>query len=160
MKIFVRKSDLAEGTPRVLAVYKSDQPVNENTHGEDCTMLEVPDGEEIPLYKEPRESARRLKEGWRERLTEPILHAEAKRRADAALSPLEQFTTLREVIELTLQHGTDVSRWPSGARDRKAEIDEAWDYVRQVKERVHTMKSLPASPSSDKNWPARFAKKK
>jgi hypothetical protein len=147
MKIFIRASELTEKTPQVLAFYPSDSPA---THPE-LTMLEVPDS--VPLAAPAGESFPRLPEGWRERFAEGILQLEAKRRIEEVLSPLEQVATLRESIELIMQHGADVGSWPESARSRKAEIDHVWNYVTEVKARAAATKALPINPTSDKFWP-------
>jgi hypothetical protein len=157
MKIFIRKSSLGEKNPEIVASYGSDQPVNANTHGNDMSMFEIPDGL-VSLALLPDETMPRLPEDWRERLTEPAVQAEAKRRIDEALSPIEQITTLHELVEFVLQHGSEIEHWPDSAKRRKADIDKTWDYVRAVKESARTIKSLPATLSHDKHWPERLAK--
>lgn len=155
MRLFIRTSDIAGKAPQVIASYPGNT-VAPDLHGPDMTMLEVPDT--LLLAKLPDEPFPRLPDDWRVRLGEPILQAEAERRIEGALSRLEQMTSLRETVELILEHGSDVSQWPAAATQRKAELDEVWKYVREVSERART-KSLPSNPVSDKNWPARIAKK-
>jgi hypothetical protein len=156
MKIFIRTSSLGEKAPHILASYPADSPITADSHGPEMTMLEVPN---LGFSKAPNETFPRLPEDWRERLSESILEMEAKKRINDVLSPLEQMTTLHELINLIMRHGTDVSQWPDNAKTRKAEIDDAWNYVREIRTRAQAMRSLPPNPTSDQHWPTRIAKR-
>ena len=98
----------------------------------------------------------KLAQDWRERAGAMPMQAEARRRIDAVLSSDDQMLLLHDMQNLLIQHGTDVAKWPTEARARKADIDQKWTYVRDIKERVRAMKSAPANPASDKNWPTRI----
>lgn len=178
MKIFIRASQMSDKNPQVVASYSSDSPVAADAHP-DTIMLEVPElvlvqapmphlayspiqGDRAARSSSPpppHEPFPRLPDGWREKLADPILQAEAKRRIDEVLPPLDQVATLHEMIDLILRYGVDSSSWPAEAKDRKAEIDDAWRYLHQVKERVRSLRALPANPASDRNWPTRIAKR-
>jgi len=159
MKVFIRTSSLNEKSPQVIATYDNSSTIKSDAHGPDMTVLELPDAIHL-IGIGLAEGAPRLPDDWRERFSEPILEAEARRRIEEALPISEQLSTLRETVELILHHGQDVSTWPKEAKDRKADIDDAWNYVRDLRARVRALKSLPANPVSDKNWPTKIAKAK
>src|SRR4029453_16900036 len=96
---------------------------------------------------------------WRERLSATVMQAEADRRINEVFPPSEQLAAMHEALDLALKHGTDVSQWPADARDRKAEIDSNWNYVREVNARAQQYRTVPFDPTADKNWPTRIAKK-
>jgi hypothetical protein len=164
MKIFIRKSSVAESNPEIMASYPADAQVDADTHGPDMVMFEIT--APIKLERRPDNSQfdriepfARLPDGWREKFSRPILEAEADRRIGDVLPVMEQLTSLRETIDLILQHGTDAAKWPPQAKTRKEDIDKAWNYVREVRERVRALKSLPGDHAHDKNWPARIKRK-
>jgi hypothetical protein len=158
MKIVVRSNELGGASPSVVAFYPDNSDVSADAHGEGMTVISVPQN---VLAYETREDGTRspmpiLAKDWRERAGSLPLHAEARRRIDDVLSVDEQMLSLHELIDLAIQHGTDISKWPQEAKDRKAEIEHQWKYIRDITERVRATKSAPANPTSDKNWPTRI----
>jgi hypothetical protein len=159
MKIFVRSSGLGESRPQVVAYYDDDTDVPADAHGPGMMVINVPPN---ALVQETLPSgildAPRLVPNWRELASTQIVAGEAKRRIEEVLPPAEQLATLRELIDFIIQHGIDVSQWPAEAKTRKAKIDDAWNYVRSVKEHASSMKPAPANFASDKVWPTRIKK--
>lgn len=173
MKIFVRAAQMNEKNPQVVGVYPRETEIEPDAHGEDTIMLEVPDRVLIPAkvpivdpstaqMKEMPEydPLPRLPDGWRTDFATPILEGEAARRIGAVMSPSDQMFTIYELLDLLLQHGVNVSKWPASAQTRKAEITDAWNYAREIKSRAASLKMLPANPASDKNWPTKITKTK
>lgn len=162
MKIFIRTSSLAEKSPQIFAMYSADAHVAADAHGPEMTMLEVPEMrfERLPDASSATgaETFPRLPEDWRERLSQPIMQAEAERRINEVLPPSEQLASLSELVMLLMQHGYDPSAWPEDAKARKAEIEHAWNYVRDVKARARSHRTAPFDPTGDKNWPTRIVK--
>jgi hypothetical protein len=170
MKVFVRTSSLGGGkAPEVIAYYPDDSEVAADAHGSEMTMLVVPkhvlktaadksDDMMSPLSSMP--TMPKLADDWRETAASVILQAEAKRRTEDVFPVSEQMSSLRDLLRFTLQYGTDTSKWPTEAKNRKAEIDSLWNYVGEVRERVRALSSLPNDPVSDKNWPTRMTRKK
>ena len=156
MKLFIRTSALADGAPVVLASYPSDSPITANAHGPDLTMLDIPN---VQLVRLPNETFPRLPEGWREQLSTVVSEFEADKRIKDVFPPSSQMSAMHELINLIFQYGTDVLLWPEIAKSRKADLDEAWNYVRDVRARAQAMKSLPVNFTADEHWPARIAKK-
>jgi hypothetical protein len=164
MKVFIRSSEIGEDSPTVIATYNDDIDVPSNAHGEGTTMLTVPRSAIIPspdatIAGRLAAVPPKLISGWRERAGQTIAEGEAKRRIDDVLPSSDQLITLHELIALSLQHGTDVSKWPTDAKNRKAEIDDAWNYVRAVKERARSRGPISGDPTNDRSWPTRIARK-
>ena len=101
----------------------------------------------------------KLAPNWRERFSGAVVAAEARRRIEEVLTPMEQIAVLRDLLELVIRHGPDLEKWPTEAKHRKAEIDDMLNYIRDVNDRAGSIKTVPANPSSDKVWPTRVAKK-
>jgi hypothetical protein len=160
-RIFVRTAELgSDKPPEIIAIYEANIDVAADAHGSGATMFELPDRVIVTEGTNPEIHRKRyLAEDWKEQSAEPILRAEAKRRIEEIFKLEEQLTTLYEAIDLMVQHGTDLTKWPTPAKDRKAEIDQMWNYVREINARVRAHKSVPIDPTSDKNWPTRIKKK-
>jgi hypothetical protein len=155
MKVFLRSEDLASGEPpTVIASYDDNASVPADAHGAGMIVVTVPANLIDYHNRLPR-----LVPDWRERAGPALMAAEADRRIGEVLSPAEQQSTLYEMIQFILQHGTDISTWPADAQERKADIDNMWNYVREVRQRQQSMASVPANPGSDKVWPIRVAKR-
>jgi hypothetical protein len=160
MKIFIQTSELSEKSPRVMAWYSEDSPINFDTHGPGMTMYVIPEiAFNLKDGADKTDPFPRLPEDWKDRYGKAIVEWEAQRRVNEAMTPAEQMTTLREALELLTQYGPNLTVWPAAAKSRKAEIDEAWNYVREVNARARSFASMPPNPYSDKNWPTRPAKK-
>jgi hypothetical protein len=168
MKVFIRTSDLGEKSPRLIAFYRDESAVPDDAHGEGMTVLTLPANAMIAerLYADaPPEAGEpiimRLADDWRQRVGPTVLEAQATQRINEAFSPAEQISALRETVDLVIKHGPDASSWPTSAKQRKAEIDEKWKYIGEIKERLRAlMPSMPADPTSDKAWPMRLAKRR
>jgi hypothetical protein len=157
MKVFVRTSELHGKKPVVLAFYRDETEVNEKAHGDGITILRLPMN---ALVRDPIDKLFYLAEDWRQRAGPSMLDAEARRRIEEVLPIPEQISTLREMFDNIIKHGTDQAKWPSDARKRKTEIDELWNYVAAVKERARAhAPTILRDPSSDKVWPIRITKK-
>ena len=161
MKVFVRTGDLSGGKrPEVVAFYDDDTDISPDAHGPGMSVITVP-GHLIAHERDERNPmvpmVPRLADNWRSRVGPHFTAAEAERRVNDVLAPSEQVSALHEVVEMVVQHGTDVSKWPSVAKARKAELDEKWNYLGEVRERARAhAPSAPIDPSSDKVWPARL----
>jgi hypothetical protein len=161
LKIFIKTDELNQKNPRVMASYQAERTptINENTHP-GMTMFVIP---EIP-FKMTKEhpgdfpgSLPIMPDGWKETLGPHIMNGEAQKRIAEVLPPEDQMLSLYELLDMLLQHGTNVTKWPTSAQNRKAEIADAWDYAREVTARASNFKMMPATVDSDKNWPARPA---
>jgi hypothetical protein len=158
MKVFIRTSELTSDKPHVIAFYPDGSNIKNDAHGTGLTVLTVPDT--VLAQGDAADPIPKLIKDWRTRAGSVIVESEAKRRIDEALSSIDRFTTLREVIEFVVQHGSDVSKWPSEAKARKAEIDELWRYLGEIRERARAHASvIPHDPGSDKVWPRRPIKR-
>jgi hypothetical protein len=160
MKIFVRSTDLGSAEPTIVGFYSDDSDVSETAHGLDAVMLTVPSHliqyERLP---DGSQAVPKLNQNWREQAGAKVIEHEARKRINEAFALEQQLLALHELQELIIQHGTDMSSWPTDARNRKAEFDQSWTYVREIKERMRATTTIPPNPSSDKNWPTRLAKK-
>jgi hypothetical protein len=157
MKVFIRSSDLTGEKPRVIAFYPDGSDVPDNAHGDGITVLNLPMS---VLVREAYDPVPVLAEDWRARAGSLVVEAEAKRRIDEALPLSEQIGALREMISFIVQYGVNVSEWPAAATARKAELDELWNYIDEIRERARAhMPAIPPNPVSDKVWPRRLAKK-
>lgn len=159
MKVFVRKSDLAAGDkPVAIAFYPDNSDIADDAHGEGVTVLTLP----MHALVQPNPASGglyHLADDWRERAGSLPVEAEAKRRIEETFGAQEQLNALREIVENIVKHGS-ISNWPEEARTRKAEFDEKWNYVDEVRERARAhAPSAPIDPGSDKLWPRRFPKK-
>jgi hypothetical protein len=158
MKVFIRTSELSGSEPpTVIAFYDDNADIAPDAHGPGTTVLTLPGKvlDRDPEYRRPP----RLARDWRDRAGSLPVEAEANRRVEDVLPAADQAATLHELVDLIIKHGTDVSKWPTDAKNRKAEIDEAWTYVRGVRSRARSLKSAPPDLASDKAWPTRIAKK-
>jgi hypothetical protein len=164
MKVFIRASELDSGEPVVIASYDDAVDISPHAHGDGMILVTVPGN--VLTYETTLAGSfllrglPKLARDWRERSSELTIAGEAKRRIEEVLPASEQMATLYDIVDFFLKHGTDISSWPTDAKDRKAEIEQMWNYVREVKERARALKSTPANPTSDKVWPTRIAKKK
>jgi hypothetical protein len=162
MKVFIRSSSLNSARPEVMAYYDDTTEVPDGAHGEGMTIMNVPANafarERQDINKGIANPMPKLIDNWREFAKDTILTGEANRRINEVLPPEQEAAASHELLALVLQHGTDVSQWPADAKTRKAEIDDALNYVRAVRERARSYTSVPADPASDKAWPPRIKK--
>ena len=157
MKVFVRAADLPGEKPMVIASYADDVDIADDAHGQDVNVLTLP---AHAIVQDERLGSLTLAENWRERAGGLPVRVEAKRRIEEAFTISDQLNALHEVIDLVVKHGTDATQWPTEARQRKAELDERWEYIGEVRERVRAhAPSVPLDPHSDKVWPRRLTKK-
>lgn len=166
MKVFVRTSELGgEDPPTVIASYRDDSTVPDDAHGDGVTVLTLPMSALAPPPRggatgRPGGRLPTLAKDWREKAGTAPVKAEAKRRIEQEFSITDQLNALRELLANVLEHGADVGRWPDDARAHKAELDEKWRYVAEVRERARAhAPSTPIDPGSDKAWPRRLASK-
>jgi hypothetical protein len=161
MKVFIRPTELTSGhAPTVIASYADDTDVPLDAHG-DAVVLTVPNKLLVfETFPDGTPKPPKLKEGWREQAAEATLAAEAQRRIDEVMTPSEQISGIYELLQFTMQYGGDVSQWPQDAKARKAELETAFNYAREVRERARAQRGVPVNPMSDKAWPTRIARKK
>jgi len=158
MKVFVRNL-AGGGEPTVVAFYPDDSDVKDDAHGADATVLTLPSGV-LKRGNPDLGGLPTLLADWRQRAGAAPFEAEAKRRAAEVFAPGEELDVLYELVDILSKYGADASKWPADARQRKAEIDEKFGYLRLLRERVRGFASSQAAdPTSDKNWPPRPAKR-
>jgi hypothetical protein len=155
VQVFVRSSDVGAANPVVVATYPESRQVSNDTHGQGMSVYILP----TEAIKQPSAgSPPTLVDNWQS-LPGVMLMAttkEAARRVEETFPTSEQIASLHQTNEDLMRYGTDLSKWPLDARQRKADSDEKWKYVNEVNERVraHTA-SPPHDLSSDKAWPTR-----
>jgi hypothetical protein len=161
MKVFVRTSNLAEEKPIVIAFYPDTSNVKDDAHGDGVTVLSLPMSALVtPDPRNKGVNLYTLSSDWRQTSGSLSVKGEAKRRIEQVFSISDQLNALHEIIDIVVKHGADASRWPGSVRDRKIELDEKWNYIGEVRERVRSHEpAMPHNPGSDKAWPRRLAKK-
>lgn len=158
MKVFIRSEHLADEAPIVVGCYPDESLVKDEAHGEGVTVLTLPD--DLVISDADKGGLLTLIKDWRQRAGALPVKAEAKRRIVQAFTVSDQLNALHEIVDLITKHGSDVSAWPAGAQQRKAEFDERRNYIGEILERARGhAPSLPRDPRSDKIWPHRLAKK-
>lgn len=158
MKVFVRTGDLAIGDkPRVLAFYPDSTEVKDDAHGDGVTVLTLPSNAVVRQGRGRRGGGMFvLADDWRDRAGSLPVEMEAKRRSDEVFPLAEQISSLRETVQNIFTHGSDPTQWPDDLKTRKAELDEKWRYLGEVKDRARASASAPLIDlRSDKIWPRR-----
>jgi hypothetical protein len=160
MKVFVRTESLGTEKPAVIAFYPDDSNIPANAHGDGITVLNVPmQVIEIPAAGIGEFRLPSLTSNWREAAGDMPVKAEVRRRIETEFPTSEQISSLFELIDALIRHGSDISKWPTDVRQRKAEFDKKWKYVTEVQEHGKTHAAvMPRDPSSDKIWPRRLAR--
>ena len=158
LKVFIKKSQLANPSPPILASYDEASPVPEGAHGDDTVNFLVLEAYIRNSDTDP--PIPHLIEGWRNVDSglgiNPVVHAEAQRRIKAVFPIEQQIATVHELVEMLLKYGPDQSHWPGDAGARVGQIARLWNYVRDVNDRAASHKSVPSDPTSDANWPTRI----
>jgi hypothetical protein len=152
MKVVLKSSELnSNERPTVIAFYDDNVEVSAAAHGDGMMVITVSSS-----MLDLSQHVPKLAADWRTKAGKAITESEAKRRVDEVLPLTEQVSSLRETVELIVQHGADLATWPAEAKTRKAEIDNKWTYVDAVHERARAMSVTPHNPVSDKVWPTRI----
>lgn len=108
MQVLVPRALMSGDKPvPVAGIYDDDKIIPAEMRRSDLAILNV-----ASSALEMSERGPELKAGWRE--TEP---------RERAVSPLQaKVDRLTELLDLVLDHGADVSKWPAAARRRRDEI--------------------------------------
>ncbi len=151
---FVVRNDLhvenADNPVRVVATYRNDTLVDLSWHGDQCTVL---GGIADNLIYNDRDNQRTiLTARWRDDYV-PVVNAEAFRRINAVFPQYKQMNyTARHTADVTA-YGPDITKWPQGEQDFKAEYDRGWAYVAAVRTVSNSFTAMPADPTDDSLWP-------
>ena len=158
MQIVVRRSDLANPTPIVLATYDDTVLVDVTGLGLDdqsATVLTV-----LPAsitYQE--RGPPMLKSDWRNSSASACVNAEAFLRIERVFSSYAQRNNNADISKCITQYGADPATWPADARDRKTMGDQGWTYINSVRSASNAMLgSPPQDPTDDSHWPTEIPK--
>jgi len=132
MKVFVRTADLAQtGQPvPVIAYYPDTTSVADTAHGENVTVLNLPDN---AVKMETRPGGRGA--------GRPVLVENWRSFDGAMFSITDQLASLHELLSSLLKYGGDLSKWPPEAIARKDELEAKWARTQTVKGRVQGAKA-------------------
>jgi hypothetical protein len=156
MLAVVKRADLT-GTGsevvRVLAFYDDDAAFDPAAYGDDVAVLLVA---QSAIRASPDPAT--LDPNWRTQNSRQTVMREATSRIEDVFPEDAQRDSIMEVNDYMLQFGTDINKWSAMARQRKAEIDRCWNYIRAIRTAGNGMASAPlrADPTLDSLWPPRI----
>jgi len=159
MFIFVRKSELpiedASHPVQVIASYSEEQNVMIHSHGEECTILTLPQSavtQTTPPMAGMPALGQVLMTGWRTDYV-PIVNGEASRRIELVFPAFKQRNATAAIQEWITTYGTTVTTWPAQCQAFKTEADRGWTYIQAVRDVANAFTSLPVDPTDDALWP-------
>src|SRR6516164_8931816 len=150
LQVFVQSTDVGVVTnPMVMASYPQTRQVPNDTHGPGMSVYILP----VEAIQQPTVDTRAptLVNNWQSMVPVGTMGAF---KIESVFSLQAQVTSLHQTVEDTLKYGTDLSKWPLEARQRKADSDIMWKYVDDVNASVRAnLASRPYDIASDKAWP-------
>jgi hypothetical protein len=156
MQVIVRRADLGEQQPIVLAFFPDGTDIRSTqSYGDGVTTMTVPDNAVVPA---PPESPGGyvLAANWRS-FPNVVVNAEANRRVQLSFPDYMQRNANQDIASSITNHGADTSDWPQDALDRKASADAGWNFVNSVREVSDAMISgMPLDPTDDAHWPTQI----
>jgi len=152
MQVVVRRNDLANPNPVVIATYNDDIFVDVTTLGltdDVATVLTVP----ASAISYPANQPPTLASSWRDNGA-MITNAEAFRRIERAFTTYAQRNANADMIDCVTKYGADFATWPQDARERKTLADQGWDYINSVRTQSNALGSnMPVDVTDDSHWP-------
>lgn len=153
MQVVVRRSDLSNQNPYVIASYDDTVIVDVTALGLDdqsATVLTVP----ASAVTYPERGPPMLASNWRDNAA-IVANAEAFLRIERVFSSYAQRNNNADMSNCITKYGADPATWPADARDRKTIGDQGWTYVNSVRTTSNAMSqgALPADPTDDSHWP-------
>lgn len=152
MQIVVRRSDLANPSPVVLAHYDDGAVVDAKALGvtEDVVVLNVPSSALVHQERGPPT----LASSWRTDNSGNLANAEAARRINLVFPDYAQRNASADLTDSIIKYGPDPATWPSDARDRKQLADQGWSYINSVRQQSNALgQTVQSDITSDTHWP-------
>jgi hypothetical protein len=153
MQVIVRRADLGEQQPIVLAFFPDGTDIrNTQSYGNGITTMTVPDSAVVPA---PPESpgGHVLAANWRS-FPNVVVNAEANRRVLISFPDYMQRNANQDQLASVTKYGADSANWPQDALDRKAQADAGWNFVNAVRESSDALiGGMPLDPTDDAHWP-------
>ena len=155
MQVVVRRNDLTNETPYVVASYDDALVVDVTALGltpDAATVLTVPAtaitrAERMPPMLAPN---------WRDN-GQLTTNAEAFRRIEQSFSSYAQRNANADMIECVTKYGNDPATWPQDARERKTLADQGWAYVNNVRQQANALAvNMPVDVTDDSHWPTQI----
>jgi hypothetical protein len=153
MQVIVRRADLGEQQPNVLAFFPDSTDIRSTqSYGDGITIMTVPDNAVLPAPP-GLPGGHVLAANWRS-FPNVVVNAEANRRVQISFPDYMQRNANQDQTKSITSHGADTSQWPQDALDRKASADAGWNFVNAVREVSDAMiGGMPLDPTDDAHWP-------
>jgi hypothetical protein len=152
MQVVVRRNDLANPNPVVIATYNDDIFVDIAALGltdDIATVLTVP----ASAISYPANQPPTLASSWRDN-GQMTTNAEAFRRIERVFSSYAQRNANADMVDCVTKYGADSATWPQDARERKTLADQGWDYVNSVRQQSNALgPNMPVDVTHDSHWP-------
>jgi hypothetical protein len=154
MQVVVRRADLGEQQPVVLAHYPDGTNIRSTApYGDGVTTMTVPD----TAIEKIEHVGNRLAANWRS-FANVVVNAEANRRVQISFPDYMQRNANQDLSNSITSYGADPSNnWPQDALDRKASADAGWNFINAVRQASDAMVGgMPLDPTDDAHWPTQI----